>query len=73
VRRREGTRFSSPSDDEVSGYKSAIRAERVISERSKQTRIARRCGEEEEGDTLFVPERRRSKRLQKRDPRGASD
>ena len=33
------------------------------SERSSQTRIARRRAEEEGGDTFFVPERRRSRRL----------
>jgi dihydroorotate dehydrogenase len=33
---------------------------------------ARRRAEEEGGDTPFVPERRRSSRLQKREPRGAS-
>jgi hypothetical protein len=35
-------------------------------------RIARRRAEEERRDMLFVPERRRSRRLPKRDPRGAS-
>jgi len=30
LRRREGTRFSSPSDDEVGALKGAIRAERAL-------------------------------------------
>jgi hypothetical protein len=37
-----------------------------------RSRIVRRRGEEERGDTFFVPERRRSRRLLGRDPRGAS-
>jgi hypothetical protein len=53
--------------DEVGGLQSAIRSER--SEQS--TRIARRRAEEERGDMLFVPERRRSRRTPKRDPQRA--
>jgi hypothetical protein len=55
VRRREGTCFSSPSDDERGGYK-ARSAWSEPSERSNQIRIARRRGEEEGGDMLFVAE-----------------
>jgi hypothetical protein len=55
LRRREGTCFSSPSDDEVGGY-NARSARSEHSERSNQTRIARRRAEEEGGDILFVPE-----------------
>jgi len=55
LRRNEGTRFSSRSDDEVGGCQArSARSER--SERSNQTRIACRRAEEEGGDTLFVPE-----------------
>jgi hypothetical protein len=55
LRRREGTRFSSPSDDEVGGcHARSARSELV--ERSKETQIARRRAEEEGGDTFFVPE-----------------
>jgi len=61
LRRSEGTRFSSRSDDEVGGTKARSgRSER--SERSNQAGIARRRAEEERGDTLFVRERRRSRR-----------
>jgi hypothetical protein len=36
-----------------------------------QPRIARRRAEEEQADMLFVCERRRSRRIVERDPRGA--
>ena len=56
----ERPRFLSASDDEVGGCE----ARSARSERSNQTRIARRRAEEEGGDTLFILERRRSRRLQ---------
>jgi len=37
LRRREGTCFSSPSDDEVGGFQGAIRAERA--QRAKQLKL----------------------------------
>jgi hypothetical protein len=121
LRRSEGTRFSSTSEDEVGGLPSAIRARDVRaadlqeeptkraknsadsptqsfrwirrrrrllsehrSERSEPSdtasvaseavehRIAGRRAEEKRGDTLFVHERRRSRRTPERDPREAS-
>jgi hypothetical protein len=119
LRRSEGTRFSSPRDDEVCGFqaRSALvmfappicrrsrrdpstteliswmvvssdptktaaprrtsqRAKRAIghsehSERNNQIPIARRRAEEKQGDTLFVPERRRSRWTSERDPQRA--
>src|SRR5688500_13382198 len=47
---------------------SAVRAERA----KQSNRIARRRAKEERRDTLFVPERRRSRRAATPDPRGAS-
>jgi hypothetical protein len=66
--------------DEDGGFRrTSQRAERAIryserkrAEQSNPDRATRR-GEEEGGDALFVPERRRSRRAPRRDPRGASE
>ena len=49
LRRSEQTRFSSANDDEVGGFRSAIRSER--SEQSNT--VSRRRIEEKRADTLF--------------------
>jgi hypothetical protein len=60
------------ASEEDSGFQSAIRAERAPrAEQSNPDRAPRRA-EEERGDMLLVPERRRSRRAPRRDPRGAS-
>jgi hypothetical protein len=54
LRRREGTCFSSPSDDEVGGCQ-ARSGWSELGERNNQARIARRCAEEEGGDMFSSP------------------
>ena len=70
---RASTKYVAASrcSSSLTAASSETRAERR--KRAKQpNRIARRRAEEERRDTLFVPERRRSRRAATRDPRGAS-